>query len=79
MKFEFRKSKSERIPKSKIRVLPPICATLPVADGFAGFLGVLKVAKTLASGFGGIRYSAFGFARLLVSPKPATYNGVVPK
>ena len=38
MKSEFRKSKSERIPKSE--VLPPIRPALPVADAFAGFVGV---------------------------------------
>jgi len=56
-----------RIPKVEIRkefrnpkseVLPPIRSVPPVADLFAGFLG----GPNVASGFGGIRYSAFGFA-----------------
>jgi len=79
MKSEFRKSKSERIPKSKIRSVAFYRSSLLLVDAFAGFLGVPRVGPTYQSidaGFGlrvsfGIRISDFGFVRSLVSTKPA--------
>ena len=89
MKSEFRKSKSERIPKSKIRSIAPYPSR--AADGrcLMGFLGApglpnVPTRSTLASGFGlrvsfGIRISDFGFVQSLVSPKPSIYDGSFPK